>query len=114
MLVPAEMVGQLVPQRPLDLTGEQLAIVAEVPLQGVAVDHDPILEAFGGDAVPEVLAVGVALVAEIGDDDRDPLQHPLEFLREGIDRIGDEGFEAIWLGLIHCPHVNQQPIGSMR
>ena len=70
-LVPAEVVGELVAQGPLDLAGEQLAVVAEVALEGVAVDHDPVLVAFAGDAVAEVLAVGVVLGAEVGDDDRD-------------------------------------------
>ena len=96
------MVGELVAQGLLDLAGEQLAVVAEVPLERVAVDHDPVLVAFGGDPVAEVLAVGVPLGAEVGDDHRHPLQQPLELLREGVDRVGHEGLEAVRLGLIHC------------
>jgi len=44
----------------------------------------------------------VPLGAEVGDDHRHPLQHLLELLREGVDRIGHEGFEAVRLRLIHC------------
>ena len=73
-LVPAEVVGELVAQGALDLAGEQVAIVAEVPFQGVAVDDDPVLVAFAGDAVAVVLAVGVVLGTEVGDDDRDALR----------------------------------------
>ena len=63
--------GELVAQGALDLAGEQRPVVAEVPFQRVAVDHDPVLVVFAGDAVAEVLAVGVDLGAEVGDDDRD-------------------------------------------
>lgn len=90
-------------QRPLDLAGEQLRVMAEVPFEGVAIDHDPVLVAFRGNAVAEVLAVGVALGAEVGDDDGDPLQGALEFLRQGVDRVGDKRLESIRVGLIHCP-----------
>ena len=44
-------------QGPLDLPGEQIAVVAEVAFQRVAVDDDPVLVAFARDAVAEVLAV---------------------------------------------------------
>ena len=75
-LVPAEVVGQLVAQRALDLPRQQRPVVAEVPLERVAVDDDPVLEALAGDPVAEVLAVGVALAAEVGDDHRHALQAP--------------------------------------
>lgn len=101
------------PQRLLNLTGEQLAVVAEVTFERVAVDHDSVLVAFRRDPVAEVLAVGMALGAEIGDDHRNLFQHPLEFLREGVNRVGDKGFELIGLGLIHCPHVNPHRLGAM-
>src|SRR5215213_4961471 len=89
----AEMMGELVTQGPLDLGGEQSAVVAEVALQGVAIDHDPVLEAVTGDAVAEVLAVGADLGAQLRDDDRDLGQNPLEFLREAIDRVDDQLLE---------------------
>jgi hypothetical protein len=106
------MVGELVAQRLLDLPGEQLPVVAEVTLEGVSVDHDPILVPFRRNAVAEVLAVGMAFGSEIGDDHRHPLQDPLEFLRKGVDRIGDERFECIRVGLIHCPTLISKTIGE--
>lgn len=89
------MVGELVAQGALDLTGKQCAIVAEVPFQRVLVDDDAVLVTFASDAVAVVHAVGVVLGAEVGDDDRDLLQHLLELLRQGVDRVGDEGFELV-------------------
>jgi hypothetical protein len=102
-----------VPQRLLDLAGEQLAVPAEVPLEGVAVDDDPVLVAFRRHPVAKILAIGVALMAEVRDHDRHPLEDALEFLRQGVDRVGDQGFEAVRLGLIHSDHVNQQPRESL-
>ena len=77
--------------------------MAEVAFEGVAVDHDPVFVAFGGDSVAEVLAVGVALGAEVGDDDGDALEHPLEFLGQGVDRVGDKRLELVQLGLLGHP-----------
>ena len=108
------MVGELVAQRLLDLAGEQLAVVAEVAFERVAVDHDPVLEAIPRDAVAEVLAVGAALRAELGDDDRHALQHPLEFLRQGVDRVGDQGFELVRWGLIHCSVIKPLANGGTK
>jgi predicted transcriptional regulator len=97
------MMGELVPQRLLDLAGKQLRVVTEVALERVAVDHDSILVAIRRHPVAEVLAVGVALEPEIGDDDRHLLEDALELLGQGVDRVGDQDFEGIRLGLIHCP-----------
>lgn len=95
------MVGQLVPQRLLDLPGQQGRIVAEVPHQGVAVDHDPVFVAFARDPVAEVLAVGAAFEAEIGDHHRHLLQQALELVGQGVDGVRDQGLEVVRLGLIH-------------
>jgi len=113
LLVPAQVVGQLVPQRLLHLPGQQRAVVAEVPFERVAVDNDSVLVAFGGDPVAEVLAVGPALEAEIGDDDRHPGENALELLRESVDRVSHEGLEAVRLGLIHCrTTLNSNDLGA--
>ena len=72
--------------------------MAEVALQRVAVDDDPVLVVFAGDAVAEVLAVGVHLGAAIGDDDRDLGQHRLEFLGQPVDRVDDQGLELVEVG----------------
>ena len=71
--------------------------MAEVALERVAVDHDPVLPALPRDAVAEVLAVGALLGAELGDDHGDRLQHSLEFLRQGVDRVGDQLRERVGL-----------------
>ena len=81
------------------------ALEDAVAFEGVAVDHDPVLEVVAGDAVTVVLAVGVLLGAEVGDDHRHPGQDLLEFLRQCVDRVGDQRLEFVRLGLIHCPHV---------
>ena len=90
--------GELVTKGDLDLFREQVAVVAEVPFEGVAVDHDPVLVAFAGDPVAVVLAVGAFLGPEVGDDDRDARQHLLELVGQAVDRVGDQRFERIELG----------------
>src|SRR5262249_47863849 len=94
-LVPTEVMGELVAERLLDLFGKQTRVVAEVAFERVAVDHDPVLPAFAGDPVAEVLAVCPLLGAELGYDHRHRLQQPLEFLGQGVDRVGDERFERV-------------------
>ncbi|HEV7770420.1 MAG TPA: hypothetical protein VGO66_07155 [Solirubrobacterales bacterium] len=71
----------------------------------VAVDHDPVFEGPPADPVAEVLAVGTVLGAEVGDDDGDLLQQSLEFLRQGVDRVGDECLERVCRPL--CGHRPQ-------
>ena len=78
----------------------------EVPFERVAVDDDPVLVAFRRDPVAEILTVGIAFEAEIGDHHRYPLQQPPEFVGQGVDGVGNQGFEFIRLGLIHCRQVN--------
>ena len=75
-------------------------VVAEIAFQGVAIDHDPILITVSRDSVAEVVTVGMMLGAEVGDDNGDAFEHPLELLRQGVDRIGDKRFELIELGLL--------------
>ncbi len=74
----------------------------EVAPQGVAVDDDAVLVALARDPVAEILAIGMALGTEIGDDHRHLLQQALEFIRQGVDGVGDQGFEFVRLRLIHC------------
>jgi len=70
--------------------------VAEIAFEGVAVDHDPVLVAIAGDAVAEVMAVGMVLGSELGDDHGHRFEDALELLRQSIDRVGDESFEFVW------------------
>jgi hypothetical protein len=67
--------------------------VAEVALEGVAVDDDPVFETVADRPVAKVLAVGPVLHAKVGNDHGNPLEQPLKLLRQGIDRVGDELFE---------------------
>lgn len=97
------MVGELVTQRLLDLAGEQGAVVTEIAFEGVAIDHDPVFHPLEGDAVAEVMPVGVVLLAELGDDHRHPLQQPLEFLRQRVDRVRDQLFEIVGRHLLRHP-----------
>jgi hypothetical protein len=99
-LVPAEVMGELVTQGPLDLPSEQIPVVAKVAFQRVAIDDDPILIAFTRDTVPEVLAIRVLPRSEIGDDDSDAGQHFLKFLGKPIDRINDKRLEIVELGSV--------------
>src|SRR3954451_11388194 len=64
-LVPAEVVGHLVANRPLDLLAEYLRIPAEVPHERVLVDHDPVLVAAARHRVAVVVAVGPELMAAL-------------------------------------------------
>src|SRR5680860_626698 len=81
-LVPAEMVGDLVADRALDLSPQQLGVVAEIAFQRVAVDHDVVAVVVAGDGVADVVAVGVVLATEMGDEDRDLLDRLAELLRQ--------------------------------
>lgn len=69
--------------------------MAEVAFEGVAVDHYPVLVHFAGDAVSEVLAVGVRLGPQLGDDDGNLLELRLELVGEAIDRVGDHRLEVV-------------------
>ena len=55
--------GQLVADGAGDLGAQQLAVVAEVALEGVAVDDDPVGVVVAGDRVADVVAVGAVLAA---------------------------------------------------
>ena len=84
----------------------------EVPLERVAVDDDAVLVTLARDPVAEILAIGMALGAEIGDNYRHLLQQALEFTRQSVDGVGDQGFEFVRLRLIHCRPKLTQPIWS--
>jgi hypothetical protein len=103
-----------VAQRLLDLARQQGAVVAEIAFERVAVDHDPVLPELAGEAVAKVLAVGMVLGAEIGDDDGDVLEQSLELDRQGVDRVRDQRLEIVRLILIHWPNVKQPPTGGSK
>ena len=92
LLVPAEMVGELVAHGARDLLAQQLRVVTEVAHQRVAEDHDPVVEVVLGDRVALVEAVGAARPrpcaprAAVGDDDRHVLERAVELEREIVDR----------------------------
>jgi hypothetical protein len=91
------VVSKLVTQSLLDLTGKQDTVMAEVTLQRVTVDDDPVLIAFARDTVSEVLPICMYLVSEIGYHDRDVRQYLLEFSRQPIDSVDDQGLELVEL-----------------
>lgn len=92
------MVGKLVTQGPLDLAGEQSAIMAKVTLQGVAIDDDSILVTLARDPISEVLAICMCLGPEIGDHNGNFRQYLLEFVGQPINRIGNHRFELTEIG----------------
>src|SRR6185437_1744707 len=96
-LIPAEMVGQLMAQGPLDLTGEEVAIVAEIAFERVPVDDDPVLVLFPRNSIPEVLAICARLGPAIRYHHRHPGQHLLEFVRQPVDRVDDQRLELVKL-----------------
>ncbi|HEX3172973.1 MAG TPA: hypothetical protein VHQ43_01980 [Solirubrobacterales bacterium] len=97
--------SKLVTQGLLDLAGKQVTVMAEVTFQRVTVDDDPILIAFARDTVPEVLAICMHLVSKVGYHDRDVRQYLLEFRRQPIDCVDDQGLELIELRSIgHVPN----------
>jgi hypothetical protein len=97
--------SELVTQGPLDLAGKQIAVMAKVTLQSVAIDDDSILVAFARDTISEVLAICMCLGPEIGDHDRDFRQYLLEFAGQPIDRIDNHRFELIESGVGHTSNT---------
>ncbi len=79
----------------LDLRAQQRGIVAEVALEGVLVDHDPVRVVVAGDRVAHVHAVGVVLAAAVRDDDRRLGEGGAEFFREFVECLH---YEVIELG----------------
>jgi hypothetical protein len=109
-LVPAEVMSELVTQRPLNLPGEQIPIVAEVAFQRVAIDDDPVLVAFPRDAIPEVVAICALLGSEIGDHDRNAREHLLELVGQPIDRVNYQRLEIVELrGVGHGTNGRDSP-----
>jgi hypothetical protein len=103
------MVGKLVTQGSLDLAGKQVAVVAKVTFQGVAIDDDSILVAFARDTISEVLAISMHVGTEIGDHDRDVCQHLLEFIGQAVNRIDDHRFELMKIsGVGHTSNSREE------
>ncbi len=96
----------------LDLSGKQVTVMAEVTLQRVTVNDDPVLIAFARDAVSEVLAVCMYLVSEIGYYDRDVHQYLLEFSRQSIDCVDDQGLELVELRSFRHASNDREPSAS--
>src|SRR6266511_1137199 len=86
-LIPAQVVGQLVAYRALNLRPQQIGIAAEVALQRVLVDDDAIWIDVAGDGAADVLAVGAVLVTAARDDHRGALEQLAELLRQVIQRL---------------------------
>ena len=108
------MVSKLVTQSLLDLARKQGTVMAEVTLQRVTVDDDPVLIAFARDTVSEVLPVCMYLVSEIRYHDRDVRQYLLEFSRQSIDCVDDQGLKLVELrSLRHTSNDREQSASAM-
>src|SRR5947209_11150121 len=97
LLVPAEMVGELVADGARDLRLQQLRVVPEVAQQGVAEDHDPVVEVVARNRVALVEAVGAPTATPVGDDEGDVLERTVELEREIVEGRADERPEVILL-----------------
>jgi hypothetical protein len=101
-----------VTQSLLDLAEKQVTVMAEVTLQRVTVNDDPVLVAFARDTVSEVLAICMHLVSEIGHHDRDIRQYFLEFSRQPIDCVNDQGLELVELRSFRHASNDREPSAS--
>ena len=97
-LVPAEVVGELVAERSLDLGAKQVRVPAEVALERVLVEDDAVGVVVAGDGVAEVVAVGAVLGAEMRDDHGRGVEQLLELGRQVVDGVGDEDVELVCAG----------------
>ena len=71
-----------------DLGAQEVVVVAEVALEGVLVDDDPVGVVVARDGVAVVVAVGAVLAALAGDDDGNVLQDVLELVGQLVERLG--------------------------
>src|SRR5436305_5209870 len=95
LLVPTQVVGQLVAHRPCDLGLQEIRVVAEVAQQRVAEDDDPVVEVVTRDRVPLVETVGALSAPAVGDDHGDVLERAVELEREVVERGTDERAEVL-------------------
>lgn len=96
----------------LDLAGKQVTVMAEVTHQRVTVDDDPVLIVFARETISDVLAVCMYFVSEIGYHDRDVRQYLLEFSRQSIDCIDNQGLELVELRSIGHASNDREPSTS--
>src|SRR5690349_22009324 len=78
VLVPAQVMSELVAHGAGDLRLEELGVVAEVTQQRVAEDHDAVVEVVVGDGVSLVEAVGALAASALRDDHRDVLERTMK------------------------------------
>src|SRR6185437_1522687 len=64
-LVEADVMRELVPHGPRDLVAQHVGVVAEVPTQGVAEDHDAVVDVIARGAVAFVEAVRAGAPAAV-------------------------------------------------
>ena len=78
------MVGDLVPQRALDLGPQKFRIAPEVALDRVLVEDDPVLAIPVHDRAAVVVPVRAELGSVVGDHDRHRPEDVLELLRQAV------------------------------
>src|SRR3954468_19213431 len=88
LLAPADVVRELVAERPLDLPAQYLPVPAEVALEGVLVEHDAVLVLAAREVAAEVVAVCAGLGTALRDHYRRVLEHLLELGPQAVDRVG--------------------------
>ena len=85
-----------------------VGVGAEVPLEGVLKDHDPMRGAVAGHRCAVVLPIGVDLGAPVGHDDRNMIDHVRELGWQPVDRIGDELLEGGQLALLRSEAASER------
>src|SRR3954451_21092236 len=94
-LVGAEMVGQLVTDRPGHLRAQLVRVVAEVAQQGVAEDDDAVGVVVARDRVALVHAVGPVAAPLVGDDHGDVLERAQQQVGQVVERLADQLLEVL-------------------
>ncbi len=84
------MMRDLVADRSLDLRPQKRRAVAEIPLEGVLVDHDAIRKVVASDRPADVHPIRANLAAPPGDDHRSVVEESLEIIRKLVQRLHDE------------------------
>lgn len=99
LLAGAEVMRQLVTHDERDHPPQGLRITAEVALQRVAEDQDPMVVTLVGDRPPvvqAVVAVPPVAASVVGDDDGDVvLEHRPQMRGKLVERCGDETLDTV-------------------
>src|SRR5277367_3518940 len=110
-LVETEVVTDLVTHRLDHVRPQARRIVPEVAHERVAEDQDLVRyasapeEVAAAPPIADVKAVGVVLLAAVGDDDRDVFQSALEAARETVERRAHDRLEFLLAVMPVSAHI---------